>query len=68
MVKILVIGNGFDLAHGLNTKYIDFLNFLKSYRDTAFYNQKTASEKFFILETDDEETVKEKRKLIYKRR
>jgi len=67
VVKILVIGNGFDLAHGLNTKYIDFLNFLKSYRDTAFYNQKTASEEFFILETDDEETVKEKRKLIYEK-
>lgn len=25
--KILIIGNGFDLAHGLPTKYIDFLKF-----------------------------------------
>lgn len=25
--KILIIGNGFDLAHGLPTKYIDFLEF-----------------------------------------
>lgn len=25
---LLVIGNGFDLAHGLNTKYTDFLNFI----------------------------------------
>lgn len=24
VVKILVIGNGFDLAHGLHTKYINF--------------------------------------------
>ena len=27
MSKILVIGNGFDLAHGLPTKYTDFLDF-----------------------------------------
>jgi hypothetical protein len=26
-VKILVLGNGFDLAHGLPTKYTDFLHF-----------------------------------------
>ena len=24
-MKILIIGNGFDLAHGLPTKYTDFL-------------------------------------------
>lgn len=28
-MNILVIGNGFDLAHGLPTKYSDFLEFLK---------------------------------------
>ena len=27
--KILIIGNGFDLAHGLPTKYTDFLEFCK---------------------------------------
>lgn len=27
--KILVIGNGFDLYHGLKTKYIDFVNYSK---------------------------------------
>ncbi len=26
-MNILVIGNGFDLAHGLPTKYTDFLKF-----------------------------------------
>jgi hypothetical protein len=26
-MNILVVGNGFDLAHGLPTRYIDFLNF-----------------------------------------
>lgn len=28
-MNILLIGNGFDLAHGLPTKYDDFLNFVK---------------------------------------
>lgn len=28
-MNILVIGNGFDLAHGLPTKYTDFLEFCK---------------------------------------
>lgn len=27
--KFLIIGNGFDLAHGLPTRYSDFLNFIK---------------------------------------
>lgn len=31
-MKILVIGNGFDLAHGLPTKYGDFLEFCKVIR------------------------------------
>lgn len=29
-MNILVIGNGFDLAHGLPTRYLDFLNFFKN--------------------------------------
>ena len=28
-MNILVVGNGFDLAHGLPTKYSDFLDFVK---------------------------------------
>ena len=28
-MNILVIGNGFDLAHGLPTKYTHFLEFVK---------------------------------------
>lgn len=27
-MNILIIGNGFDIAHGLPTKYIDFLEFV----------------------------------------
>lgn len=30
-MNILVIGNGFDLAHGLPTKYTDFLNFINEF-------------------------------------
>lgn len=32
-MNILVIGNGFDLAHGLPAKYTDFLDFIKSFID-----------------------------------
>lgn len=30
-MNILVIGNGFDLAHGLPTRYMDFLEFIEEY-------------------------------------
>lgn len=32
-VNIIVLGNGFDLAHGLPTKYTDFLNFVEAIRE-----------------------------------
>ena len=31
--KILIIGNGFDIAHGLPTRYTDFMIFVNTYRD-----------------------------------
>lgn len=31
-MNILLIGNGFDLAHGLPTKYTDFLEFVKMFK------------------------------------
>lgn len=31
-MNILVVGNGFDLAHGLPTKYGDFLEFIYALR------------------------------------
>ena len=31
-VNILVTGNGFDIHHGMKTKYTDFLEFTKDYR------------------------------------
>lgn len=35
--NILIIGNGFDLYHGLPTKYIDFLSFAKNW--SFFYSE-----------------------------
>ena len=31
-MNILIVGNGFDLAHGLPTKYGDFLKFVEVIR------------------------------------
>lgn len=31
MNKLVIIGNGFDIAHGLPTKYSDFKDYLLSY-------------------------------------
>ncbi|MDR2899531.1 MAG: bacteriophage abortive infection AbiH family protein [Clostridiales bacterium] len=37
--NILVIGNGFDIAHGLPTKYEDFLSFISGGNNETWYNQ-----------------------------
>ncbi len=38
-MNILVIGNGFDIAHGLNTSYSDFLEFVRTYKATGGINE-----------------------------
>ena len=66
-MNILLIGNGFDLAHGLPTRYNDFLDFLK-YIDTE---QRLSSIKIHPeiekLLTDDNniEHINEMKRLIY---
>lgn len=35
-MKILVIGNGFDLAHSLPTSYSDFLKACKDYEKSGY--------------------------------
>ena len=41
MNKLYIIGNGFDLAHGLPTKYSDFVEgYLKYCNDKAYENEK----------------------------
>ncbi|MCM1531714.1 MAG: bacteriophage abortive infection AbiH family protein [Bacteroides sp.] len=42
MNRIILIGNGFDLAHGLRTSYADFINWYWERRLTGFANNKTA--------------------------
>lgn len=37
-LNILVIGNGFDIAHGLNTSYADFLEFVRSIKNSGSNN------------------------------
>lgn len=40
-MDILMIGNGFDIAHRLPTTYVDFLNFIKITRDVLTNKQKS---------------------------
>ena len=37
-MKILLIGNGFDLAHGLPTAYKDFLKYCTDIKQQMFLN------------------------------
>lgn len=42
MKNILIIGNGFDLAHDLNTSYKDFVKFcecIKIFFESDYYNK-----------------------------
>ena len=41
MNRIILIGNGFDLAHGLKTKYEDFINWYWDYRVRGFVGNLT---------------------------
>ena len=34
MKRLFIIGNGFDIAHGLNTKYSHFMKYLLQYEKT----------------------------------
>ena len=46
--KILVLGNGFDLAHGLPTKYSDFLVFAECAMAIYTYAEKPGAVKKFV--------------------
>ncbi len=35
-MRLFIIGNGFDLHHGLDTRYVDYRDYLKQYHPTAF--------------------------------
>lgn len=53
-MKILMIGNGFDLEHDLPTKYIDFLGFVKKFIRTYRQIEEDSS----ILSTVEDEYLK----------
>ena len=41
MNRLVLIGNGFDLAHELPTSYKDFFNWYWGYRISDIYNENT---------------------------
>ncbi len=45
--KLVIIGNGFDLAHGLNTRYSDFINSVITELFLDYSDQKPSSCPFF---------------------
>lgn len=44
--NILVIGNGYDIAHGLETKYDDFINFIQRVEDDDSFIEDEADREF----------------------
>lgn len=50
MNRLIIVGNGFDLAHGLDTRYSDFmLNLIIREIKKGYHNRKAESD-FFIVE------------------
>ena len=58
-MNILIIGNGFDLAHGLPTKYTDFLEFVKRIKIISSNKRKPNFSRFKKEYLDDWNVNKE---------
>lgn len=41
MNRLVIIGNGFDMAHGLKTSYMDFINWYWNQRVNTFVGNTT---------------------------
>ena len=41
MNRLVIIGNGFDIAHGLKTSYMDFINWYLDCRVKSFIEETT---------------------------
>jgi hypothetical protein len=54
MNRIVLIGNGFDLAHGLPTRYEDFINWYWNYRVAGFYNNHSSVSRDILCEFEIE--------------
>lgn len=53
-MEILVIGNGFDIAHGLPTQYKDFLDFMKGIEIISLEKETYKKWKVFIDELEEQ--------------
>lgn len=53
MNRIVLIGNGFDLAHGLKTRYEDFINWYWDYRVNGFVNEGKNVSKDILCSIED---------------
>ena len=53
MNRIVLIGNGFDLAHGLKTRYEDFINWYWDYRVRGFVGNLTDTSKDILCSFKD---------------
>ncbi|MFW2504579.1 AbiH family protein [Clostridium diolis] len=58
-MKILVIGNGFDLEHELPTNYIDFLRYIKRIRIIKDYSKDDSQKVYIEKLLENDETFKE---------
>ncbi len=67
-MDILLIGNGFDLAHGLPTKYHDFLDFIRIVKDIVIFNKKCEKIKGESVNSKMKELLIDKRDTIYDQR
>ena len=59
-MNILIIGNGFDLAHGFPTRYKNFLNFINEVKE---YCEKFKFPKVPISDEDERKKEIEKLKI-----
>lgn len=70
--KILIIGNGFDLAHGLPTSYADFLDFAERFNHIYTYLDTPAAYQDYvdkhINNWNGNECVKQKLKALFESR
>lgn len=57
LAGLIVIGNGFDLAHGLNTKYSDFMKYLTSYEVSVKWVDSYLTLTFFLSFGDTSDII-----------
>lgn len=57
-MNILVIGNGFDLAHGLPTKYTDFLDWVVGEYNRYYRMRNTSNMKNVRIKLDIPENIR----------